>query len=90
MPYSAKLSQHLQHSKGLLLVEKGKFFALFWASYNTSSFSKNILKAFKATGLEPCDADTVLHGFRTSTPQQDEDTEMGEHSDGNSWKQARN
>jgi hypothetical protein len=88
--YSAELSQHVQRSKGLLHVKKCDFFALFWASYNISFTSKNTLKAFEATGIEPCNANAVLRRFRTPTPQQDEDTEIGEHGDGNSWKQVRN
>jgi hypothetical protein len=82
--YSAELLRHLQRNKGLLPVKKGDFFAIFWASYNISFISKNILTAFEAISVEPRNADAVLRRFRTPTPQQDEDTEIGEHGDGNS------
>jgi hypothetical protein len=82
--YSAELSRHLQRNNGLLPVKEGDFFALFGTSYSVSFTSKNILILFEATGVESCDAGAVLRRFRTPTPQQDEDTEIGEHGDGDS------
>jgi hypothetical protein len=87
--YSTKLAQLLYCSKGLVPVKKSDFLELFWASYTTSFTSKNILKAFKATGVEPRDASVVLQRFRTPSPQQDETTEIREHGDGDSWKHVR-
>jgi hypothetical protein len=42
--YLVELLQHLQCSKGLLPVKTSNFFAIFWASYNISFTSVNILK----------------------------------------------
>ncbi|EDU51060.1 hypothetical protein PtrSN002B_011237 [Pyrenophora tritici-repentis] len=50
----------------------------------------NILKAFEATGVAPPSADAVLRRFKTTTPQQDEDLDIEEHGDGNTWDQLRN
>ena len=56
----------------------------------TSFTSKNILKAFEATGVVPADAEVILRRFRTPTPAQEEDPEIGQHGDGDSWRQLRN
>ena len=74
---------------GLLPVKKGDFFALFWDAYITSFTAANIYKAFEATGVEPRDAAAVLKRFETPPQQQDKDTEIGEHGDGDSWRQVR-
>jgi hypothetical protein len=86
--YSVRLSQHLQCSMGLLPVKKGDFFALFWDAYIISFTAANIYKAFEATGVKPCNAGAVLKRFETPPQQQDEDTEIGEHGDGDSWRQV--
>jgi hypothetical protein len=88
--YSTKLSDFLHRSQGLIPVKKGDFFSLFWDAYTTSFTCKNILKAFKATGVEPCDADVVLKRFKNTTPQQFEDAEIAQLGDGSTWNDLRN
>jgi hypothetical protein len=51
---------------------------------------KNILKAFKATGVVLANANIVLQRFKTTTPEQDEGPEIGEPRDGDNWRQLRN
>jgi hypothetical protein len=84
--YTIKLADYLQHSKGLLPVKKADFFLLFWDAYNTSFTRKNILKSFEATGIEPCNASVVLQRFTTPPPQLDNGTKLGEHGDGDTWR----
>jgi hypothetical protein len=88
--YSTELSQHLQHSQGVLPVKKGDFFPLFWAAWETSFTRDNILSSFEATGLCPIDADRVLQRFNTTTSEQDEDPELWEEGDSSTWRQLRN
>jgi len=49
--YSSKLSQFQQQSMGLLQVKKAAFYGFFQASYASAFTEKNILSAFKATGI---------------------------------------
>jgi hypothetical protein len=37
----------------------------------------------------PADAEVILRRFRTPTPKQDEGPEVGQHGDGDSWRQLR-
>jgi hypothetical protein len=87
--YTVKLSDYLQCSKGLLPVRKQDFFLLFWDAYITSFTRDNILKSFEATGIEPHNASVVLNRFRTPTPQPDDGTKLGEHGDGDTWRDVR-
>ncbi|KAF1923326.1 uncharacterized protein M421DRAFT_9828 [Didymella exigua CBS 183.55] len=48
-----------------------------------------ILKSFQATGVWLMDVDAVLKRFNNCPPQQDEDAEIGEHGDGDSWPELR-
>ena len=48
-----------------------------------------ILKSFQATGLWPMDTDVVLQRFNNSTSGQDEDSELGQHGDDDSWRELR-
>jgi hypothetical protein len=73
--YTVQLTQHLHRNQGLIGVEKGEFFPVIWAAYESSFTAKNIQAAFRATGVEPRDADVILRRFKTSTPLQDENTE---------------
>jgi hypothetical protein len=88
--YSQKLLQYLHALQGLIAVAKEDFFLLFRDAYTSSFTRDNILKAFEATGVEPRNAEVILKRFRTPTPTQDEDVEIGQHGDGNSWKDIRN
>jgi hypothetical protein len=87
--YSSQLPQYLHASRGLVPVAKADFFLLFWAAHTDSFMHKNILKAFKATGVEPRDAEVVLKRFKTTTPQDFEDTETAQLGDGSTWNELR-
>jgi hypothetical protein len=87
--YSAELSKHLYRSQGLITVKKGDFLPLFEPSWITSFTSKNILKAFEATGVVPADAEVIVQRFRTPTPEQDEGPETRKQGDRDSWRQLR-
>jgi hypothetical protein len=67
--YSAKLTDHLFKTQGLLAVQKGDFFPLFWSAWESTFTTKLVLKAFEATGIAPMKADVVLECFR----KQDDD-----------------
>jgi hypothetical protein len=87
--YTVKLADYLQRSKGLLPVKKADFFLLFWDAYNTSFTRENFLKSFEATGVEPRNASVVLQRFTTPPPQLDDGTKLGEHGDGDTWRDMR-
>jgi hypothetical protein len=61
--YTKELSLHLQRSQGLLPVKKGDFFELFWTAWNTAFTKETILSSFRATGINPLNADVVLKKF---------------------------
>jgi hypothetical protein len=67
--YSAKLTDHLFKTQGLLAIQKGDFFLLFWSAWESTFTTKLVLKAFKATGIAPMKANVVLERFR----KQDDD-----------------
>jgi preprotein translocase subunit SecD len=48
-----------------------------------------ILKSFQATGVWPMDADAVLKRFNNHTLEQDKASELGQHGDGDSWRELR-
>jgi hypothetical protein len=48
-----------------------------------------IIKSFQATGVWPMEPDAVLKRFNNRTSGQDEDLEIGEHGEGDSWTQLR-
>jgi hypothetical protein len=48
-----------------------------------------ILKSFQATGVWPMDADAVLKRFNNHPQPHDEDAEIREHGDGDSWPELR-
>jgi hypothetical protein len=49
--YKSELSQLTFQSQGLLSVKKSDFIPIFRKAYASSFTEKNILKAFKATGI---------------------------------------
>jgi hypothetical protein len=48
--YSKKLQQRTANYQSLVTVKKSDFFSLFWNA-RVTSFTKNILSSFKATGV---------------------------------------
>jgi hypothetical protein len=67
--YSAKLTDHLFKTQGLLAIQKGDFFLLFWSAWESTFTTKLVLKAFKATDIASMKANVVLERFR----KQDDD-----------------
>jgi hypothetical protein len=61
--YSAELSKYLHKSQGLVPINKGDFFPLFWKAWETSFKESTILKAFKATGILPPNPNPILNRF---------------------------
>src|SRR4051794_12182891 len=53
--YSRALTQFLHQSQGLCGITKRDFFRLFYTAWDVTFTSKNIAKAFSATGLFPLD-----------------------------------
>jgi hypothetical protein len=47
------------------------------------------MKSFQATGVWLIEADAVLKRFNNHTSEQDEDSEIREHGDSDSWTQLR-
>ncbi len=67
--YSSELAEHLQRAQGLLPVKKGDFFDLFWRAWCSSFVEKNVLSAFKHTGITPLDRDVIMKRFVDYTPE---------------------
>jgi hypothetical protein len=87
--YTHELNRHLQQSQGLLALKKRDFFPLFWSAWSTTMRPELILKSFEATGVWPMDAEVILKRFNATTSGQDEDAELGELGDGDSWNDIR-
>ncbi|EDU48772.1 conserved hypothetical protein [Pyrenophora tritici-repentis Pt-1C-BFP] len=61
--YSAALTDHLTRSQGIWSITKRDFFSLFSTAWSTSFTAKNVLAAFKATGIAPLDPQVILQRF---------------------------
>jgi hypothetical protein len=48
-----------------------------------------IKKSFQTTGVWPMDAQVILKRFNKHPQQQDETPEIGQHGDGDSWRELR-
>ncbi|KAJ6276517.1 hypothetical protein J3E71DRAFT_187172, partial [Bipolaris maydis] len=49
--------------------------------------SDNILSSFRSTGLHPWDPEVILKRFKISTPRPGIDFIVGQHGDGDTWRQ---
>jgi transposase len=87
--YSHELNQHLHQSQALIGVEKRDFFLLFWPAWRTTMRPELIQRSFEATGVWPMDAEVILKRFTATISGQDEDTELQEVGDGDSWNDIR-
>jgi hypothetical protein len=87
--YSQELDRHLHQSQGLIGVKKGEFFPIFWSAWSSTMRQELILKSFQATGVWPMDAEVILKRFNATTLEQDEDLELQQVGDGNSWNDLR-
>jgi hypothetical protein len=70
--YSAKLTNHLFKTQGLLAVQKGDFFPLFWGAWESTFTTRLVLRAFEATGIAPMKADVILERFRKQDDNESE------------------
>jgi hypothetical protein len=87
--YSQDLDRHLNQSQALIGVKKRDFFPIFWSAWGSTMRRELILKSFQATGVWPMDAEVILKRFNPSTLEQDEDPELQEVGDGDSWNDIR-
>ncbi|KAF7571262.1 TolA, Membrane protein involved in colicin uptake [Pyrenophora tritici-repentis] len=87
--YSQELDRHLQRSQALLRVTKRDFFSFFWPAWGSTMTQDNILKSFQATGVWPMDAEVILKRFYNTNSEQDEASRLGQHGDGDSWRELR-
>jgi len=58
--YSEEADLWLQQCTGLRSFTKRDFFTIFWAAFIKAFLKKNILSAFKKTGLQPKEYDYVV------------------------------
>jgi hypothetical protein len=61
--YSSALTNHLYRTQGLLGVQKGDFFPLFWSVWQSSFTTDLVRKSFKAPGIWPMDPSVILQRF---------------------------
>jgi hypothetical protein len=87
--YTQELDRNLHQSQGLIGVKKGDFFPFFWSAWRSTMSPELILKSFEATGVWPMDGEPVLKRFNTTTSDEDEDTELRELGDGDTWRDIR-
>ncbi|KAF1938280.1 hypothetical protein EJ02DRAFT_474070, partial [Clathrospora elynae] len=87
--YSSELTAYLHRSQGLIPINKGNFFPLFWKAWITSFRSELVRKSFEATGVVPANADIILKRFNNHTSNGDESSSSEPQGDGSSWKQLR-
>jgi hypothetical protein len=66
--HSNEHTSHLHKVQSLVPIKKGDFFTFFWSAWISSITESLVLKAFKATGIWPMDANIVLRRF-ASTPK---------------------
>jgi hypothetical protein len=70
--YSKELSNFLHWSHGILALAKGDFFELFWKAWRTAFRKETILSSFKATGINPPNAEVILQKFQQEASSSDE------------------
>ncbi|KAH3938653.1 hypothetical protein HBH98_243080 [Parastagonospora nodorum] len=87
--YSAQLRKFLHRSQGLLALQKGDFFPLFWTSWTSSSIRETILASFEATGIWPKDRDVILKRVKETTPDGDKDPSTFPTLNPTDWRQLR-
>lgn len=87
--YSQQLDRQLYQSQGLTRITKRDFFENFWPAWASTMRPDLIKKSFEATGVWPKDAEAVLKRFNKRTSTQDEASKLGQHGDGDSWRDLR-
>ena len=76
--YSEEADLWLQQCTGLRSFTKRDFFTIFWVAFTKAFSKKNILSAFKKTGLQPREYNHVVKVVTRRPPEEDE------HSSGSS------
>ncbi|KAF7570481.1 hypothetical protein PtrM4_104830 [Pyrenophora tritici-repentis] len=74
--YSAALTDHLTRSQGIWSITKRDFFSLFSTAWSTSFTAKNVLAAFKATGIAPLDPQVILQRFASKKDSRPSSSEL--------------
>ena len=87
--YSSELQWQQQRSRGLLDVKKSDFFRLFKAAYASTFTEKNILAAFKATGIWPMDRSAVMKRFKNPSTPPLIDREASSHLSTPDWARVQ-
>jgi hypothetical protein len=87
--YSAELDHHLHRTQGITRITKRDFFEHFWPAWSSTMTPELIKKSFQATGVWPMDADAVLKRFNKRASRQAEASQLGQHGDGDSWRELR-
>ncbi|KAF1830110.1 hypothetical protein BDW02DRAFT_559738 [Decorospora gaudefroyi] len=70
--YSTELSNYLHRSHGILPVQKGDFFELFWRAWGATFKKETIRKSFEATGIHPANPEVILKRFGKEASSLDE------------------
>ncbi|KAI1670085.1 Pogo transposable element [Pyrenophora tritici-repentis] len=69
--YSIELANYLQDSQGLLPIQKGDFFPLFWTAWGKAFKPQTIKRSFEATGIYPPNADVILQKYNNEAYNSD-------------------
>ncbi|KNG45926.1 pogo transposable [Stemphylium lycopersici] len=84
--YSKELSQHLERAQGLIPINKGDFFKLFWRAWGSSFKTETTLSSFAATGISPLNPDAVLKKFTHNASTTRESSESSSALSVNDWR----
>jgi hypothetical protein len=87
--YTYELNTFTHRSQGLASTTKRDYFTNFWAAWLATMKPELILKSFQATGVWPMDAEVILQRFNNHTLEQDEASGLGQHGDGDSYRELR-
>jgi len=73
--YTRELTLLIHNSMGLVSMTKRLFWPVFWAAWTGSFTPKNVISAFKTTGIWPLVPDVILTKMKAVTPPPPGDTE---------------
>jgi hypothetical protein len=87
--YTNKLITNTQHNQGLLPLEKGDFFLLFWHAWTSTFTEKLILKSFESTGIWPMEKDVILKRFCSRRPDEADQPKSSPVLADKDWRRMR-
>jgi hypothetical protein len=87
--YTKKLITNTQYSQGLLPLEKGDFFLLFWHAWTSTFTEKLILKSVESTGIWPMEKDVILKRFCSRTPDEADQPKSSPVLADKDWRRMR-